>query len=114
MIGPGLPHDRPPLSKRALATGRLPVLATADVLAQKGIAHLDGLVTELDLAARRLTVTPANGGVPIARRGAAAGVGDGASVSAAARAGAGRVRRERDRRRARGTGASACAGRGGG
>ena len=29
MIGPGLPHDRPPLSKRALATGRLPLLADA-------------------------------------------------------------------------------------
>jgi NADPH-dependent 2,4-dienoyl-CoA reductase/sulfur reductase-like enzyme len=64
MIGPGLPHDRPPLSKRALATGRLPVLATADVLAQRGIAHIDGLVTELDLAARRLTVAPAGGREP--------------------------------------------------
>jgi 3-phenylpropionate/trans-cinnamate dioxygenase ferredoxin reductase component len=65
MIGPGLPHDRPPLSKRALATGRLPLLATADVLAQQGIVHLDGLVTGVDLSARRLTVTPAGGGEPV-------------------------------------------------
>ena len=27
MIGPGLPHDRPPLSRRALKTGRVPVVA---------------------------------------------------------------------------------------
>jgi 3-phenylpropionate/trans-cinnamate dioxygenase ferredoxin reductase component len=66
MIGPGLPHDRPPLSKRALATGRLPLLATADVLAHRGIRHIDGLVSGLDLASRRLTVTPTGGGEPIA------------------------------------------------
>jgi 3-phenylpropionate/trans-cinnamate dioxygenase ferredoxin reductase subunit len=65
MIGPGLPHDRPPLSKRALATGRLPLLASADLLAQRRIAHIDGLVTGLDLAARRVTVAPAGGGEPI-------------------------------------------------
>ena len=33
MIGPGLPHDRPPLSKRALATGRVPLLADETQLA---------------------------------------------------------------------------------
>jgi 3-phenylpropionate/trans-cinnamate dioxygenase ferredoxin reductase subunit len=65
MIGPGLPHDRPPLSKRALTSGRLPLLATADALAQRGIAHVDGLVTGLDLASRRLTVTPTGGGEPV-------------------------------------------------
>ncbi len=66
MIGPGLPHDRPPLSKRALLTGRLPLLADADGLAAKGIKHIDGLVSEVELASRRLTVTPSNGGDPIA------------------------------------------------
>ena len=56
LIGPGLPHDRPPLSKRALATGRLPVLAAADVLAERGIRHLDGRVTDHDLEAHRLEI----------------------------------------------------------
>jgi 3-phenylpropionate/trans-cinnamate dioxygenase ferredoxin reductase subunit len=66
LIGPGLPHDRPPLSKRALATGRLPVLATADVLRERGIVHLDGRVTAHDLARHELQVTPRDGGEPVA------------------------------------------------
>jgi 3-phenylpropionate/trans-cinnamate dioxygenase ferredoxin reductase component len=61
MIGPGLPHDRPPLSKRALRTGRLPLFADADRLTQIGITHLDGIVREFDVDHRRLTVTPSNG-----------------------------------------------------
>ena len=60
MIGPGLPHDRPPLSKRALASGRLPILSDAAKLIEKGITHLDGTVTEVDLGARRLVVTPSD------------------------------------------------------
>jgi 3-phenylpropionate/trans-cinnamate dioxygenase ferredoxin reductase component len=56
MIGPGLPHDRPPLSKRALRTGRVPVLADAAQLAEHGIEHVDGVVTACDLARRRLVV----------------------------------------------------------
>jgi 3-phenylpropionate/trans-cinnamate dioxygenase ferredoxin reductase subunit len=56
MIGPGLPHDRPPLSKRALATGRMPLLADAAKLVERGVHHLDGVVTAVDLEARRLTV----------------------------------------------------------
>ncbi len=56
MIGPGLPHDRPPLSKRALVTGRVPLLAHAAQLAQQGIEHVDGVVTECDLDRRRLVV----------------------------------------------------------
>ena len=47
MIGPGLPHDRPPLSKRALTTGRVPILADAAKLAERGIEHLDGIVDGL-------------------------------------------------------------------
>jgi NADPH-dependent 2,4-dienoyl-CoA reductase/sulfur reductase-like enzyme len=56
MIGPGLPHDRPPLSKHGLRTGVLPVLADAEGLADRGIAHLDGVVRDLDLERRRLGV----------------------------------------------------------
>src|SRR4249920_2814511 len=57
MIGPGLPHDRPPLSKRALLTGRVPLLADAARLAEQGIEHVDGLVTACDLDRRRLIVS---------------------------------------------------------
>jgi len=56
MIGPGLPHDRPPLSKRALLTGRIPLLADDSQLAERGISHLDGIVIECDLEQRRLVV----------------------------------------------------------
>ena len=50
MIGPGLPHDRPPLSKRAIRTGRVPYLADGDKLAAAGIRHIDGRVTDTDLS----------------------------------------------------------------
>jgi 3-phenylpropionate/trans-cinnamate dioxygenase ferredoxin reductase component len=56
MIGPGLPHDRPPLSKRALMTGRVPFLANEVQLADRGIRHVDGVVTEFDIDRRRLSV----------------------------------------------------------
>jgi 3-phenylpropionate/trans-cinnamate dioxygenase ferredoxin reductase subunit len=56
LIGPGLPHDRPPLSKRALLTGRVPLLADAAKLAERGIDHIDGLVMHCDLEGRRLAV----------------------------------------------------------
>jgi 3-phenylpropionate/trans-cinnamate dioxygenase ferredoxin reductase subunit len=65
LVGPGLPHDRPPLSKRALATGTLPLLSDAQKLAARGVRQLDGLVADLDLDARRLTVEPAAGGGPV-------------------------------------------------
>lgn len=65
MIGPGLPHDRPPLSKRALATGRVPVLADEAKLAERGITHLDGHVIDADLEGHRLTVAPRAGGDPV-------------------------------------------------
>jgi 3-phenylpropionate/trans-cinnamate dioxygenase ferredoxin reductase component len=61
MIGPGLPHDRPPLSKRALAAGGIRPLATAEDLVAAGIAHVDGLVTEVDPATLTLTVETADG-----------------------------------------------------
>lgn len=56
MVGPGEPHDRPPLSKRALSTGRLPLIADAAKMAEQGVTHLDGVVTAVDLDGRALTV----------------------------------------------------------
>lgn len=61
LIGPGLPHDRPPLSKRALTSGRIPWSTSADGLAELGITHVDGMVTDVDVDARRLTVTTTDG-----------------------------------------------------
>ncbi len=65
MIGPGLPHDRPPLSKRALLTGRVPFLADETQLAERGIEHVDGVVTKCDLDRRRLSVVVSGAGSEI-------------------------------------------------
>lgn len=65
MIGPGLPHDRPPLSKRALVTGRVPLLADAAQLTERGIEHVDGVVTACDLDRRRLVVSRSAGDAPL-------------------------------------------------
>ena len=59
LIGPGLPCDRPPLSKRALVRGTAPYLATAEGLAEVGIHHVDGWAVGLDLARRRVEVRAA-------------------------------------------------------
>src|SRR5947209_5538320 len=56
LIGPGLPCDRPPLSKRALETGTPPYLADAEKLAAMGVRHLDGWAGEPDLVRRALLV----------------------------------------------------------
>lgn len=56
LIGPGLPIDRPPLTKNALEKGEPVLLADAERLARRGVDHLDGVVEAADLAARRLTV----------------------------------------------------------
>lgn len=61
MIGPGLPHDRPPLSKHGLRTGVLPLLADEERLADQGIVHIDGVVRDLDLGRRRLGVDVGSG-----------------------------------------------------
>lgn len=66
MIGPGLPHDRPPLSKRALRTGRLPLFADAAGLVASGIRHVDGAVGTLDVDHHRVTVMGADGDVTVA------------------------------------------------
>jgi 3-phenylpropionate/trans-cinnamate dioxygenase ferredoxin reductase subunit len=65
MIGPGLPHDRPPLSKRALRTGRVPLLADAAQLIERGIEHIDGIVTTYDLDRRRVVVDHSSGRAPL-------------------------------------------------
>ena len=65
MIGPGLPHDRPPLSKRALLTGRVPLLANAAELVERGIRHIDGLVTTCGFDSHQLVVAPSAGGDPL-------------------------------------------------
>jgi 3-phenylpropionate/trans-cinnamate dioxygenase ferredoxin reductase subunit len=62
LIGPGLPCDRPPLSKRALVRGTIPYLADAQGLAAAGIDHLDGWATDLDLGRSRLRVRDRVGG----------------------------------------------------
>lgn len=56
LIGPGLPCDRPPLSKRALARGAVPYLADARALEAAGIDHVDGWVDALDVTRRTLGV----------------------------------------------------------
>lgn len=55
LIGPGLPVDRPPLSKSALTKGELRLLADEARLAERGILRLDGLVQAANLETRTLT-----------------------------------------------------------
>ena len=54
LIGPGLPVDRPPLTKQALATGIATLLSDEQRLAERGIERRDGTVVDADLAERRL------------------------------------------------------------
>jgi 3-phenylpropionate/trans-cinnamate dioxygenase ferredoxin reductase component len=61
LVGPGLPCDRPPLSKRALTRGGLPYLADGRALEAAGIDHVDGWVEELDLDRRLLVVRRRDG-----------------------------------------------------
>jgi 3-phenylpropionate/trans-cinnamate dioxygenase ferredoxin reductase subunit len=65
LIGPGLPVDRPPLTKAALAKGVPTLLSDETRLAERGIDRLDGLVAEADLDARRLRVESGNGEVDV-------------------------------------------------
>ncbi len=61
MIGPGLPYDRPPLSKRALESGNPPMLATHAQLVELGIEHVDATVEAVDLEARTLELRACTG-----------------------------------------------------
>lgn len=54
LIGRGLPVDRPPLTKNALAAGELRLLADEARLAERGIDRLDAMVDEADLQTGRL------------------------------------------------------------
>lgn len=56
LIGPGVPVDRPPLTKKALASGEPVLLADEARLADLGVDRLDALVADADLAARRLVL----------------------------------------------------------
>jgi 3-phenylpropionate/trans-cinnamate dioxygenase ferredoxin reductase subunit len=51
LIGPGLPVDRPPLTKKALATGEVVLLADEARLAERGVERVDAEVVEADLDA---------------------------------------------------------------
>ena len=54
LIGPGLPVDRPPLTKSALADGVPRLLADEERLAERGVDRLHALVASADLGARTL------------------------------------------------------------
>jgi NADPH-dependent 2,4-dienoyl-CoA reductase/sulfur reductase-like enzyme len=54
LIGPGLPVDRPPLTKGAIAKGEPVLLADAGALADRGVELLDAFVDEAQLGALRL------------------------------------------------------------
>ncbi len=65
LIGPGLPYDRPPLSKRALSARRVTYLTDPRSMRRAGIEHVDGRVVDVAMPARVLTVELAGRG-PIA------------------------------------------------
>jgi 3-phenylpropionate/trans-cinnamate dioxygenase ferredoxin reductase subunit len=54
LIGPGLPVDRPPLTKAALVRGTPTLLSDEARLVERGVERLDGTIVEADLTARRL------------------------------------------------------------
>jgi NADPH-dependent 2,4-dienoyl-CoA reductase/sulfur reductase-like enzyme len=54
LIGPGLPVDRPPLTKQGLAAGAPVLLADEKRLDDLGIDRLDAMVDEADLVSGRL------------------------------------------------------------
>jgi len=52
LIGRGLPVDRPPLTKNALAAGKLTLLADEQRLVDLGIDRLEAMADEIELATR--------------------------------------------------------------
>ena len=60
LIGPGLPTDRPPLTKAALADGVPRLLADEEKLAERGIDLVDGRVVHADLEHGRLELVSAD------------------------------------------------------
>jgi 3-phenylpropionate/trans-cinnamate dioxygenase ferredoxin reductase subunit len=65
LIGLGLPVDRPPLTKSALADGVPRLLSDAARLDERGIDRLDGSVASADLVGRTLTVATDDGDVAV-------------------------------------------------
>jgi NADPH-dependent 2,4-dienoyl-CoA reductase/sulfur reductase-like enzyme len=65
LVGPGLPYDRPPLSKAALAAGAARPAGDAEALGVRGIELLAGVATSVDSAARRVSVHTADGEVDV-------------------------------------------------
>ncbi len=61
LIGPGLPCDRPPLTKRALTTARLPQLADAAGLRQLGIHWIDAVALSYAADSRSLRLQTREG-----------------------------------------------------
>ena len=61
LIGPGLPVDRPPLTKSALADGVPRLLSDAARLDERGVDRLDGSVVAAGLADCTLTVSTEHG-----------------------------------------------------
>jgi 3-phenylpropionate/trans-cinnamate dioxygenase ferredoxin reductase subunit len=57
LLGPGLPVDRPPLSKQALARGEPVLLADEARLTERGVDRVDADVVSADLAARTLVLS---------------------------------------------------------
>ena len=57
LIGPGLPVDRPPLTKAALAAGEPRLIADEARLAEQGIDVLDAEIVRADLASRLLVAS---------------------------------------------------------
>ncbi len=54
LVGRGLPVDRPPLTKNALAAGAVRLLADEPRLEALGVDRLDAMVDEADLHSGRL------------------------------------------------------------
>lgn len=65
LIGHGLPVDRPPLTKAALADGVPRLLADEARLAERGVDRLEGEVVAADLASARLSVAGPDGTVEV-------------------------------------------------
>lgn len=65
LLGPGLPVDRPPLTKSSLADGIPRLLSDAARLDERGVDRLDGTVISADLTACTLTVETGQGEVTV-------------------------------------------------
>ena len=65
LIGRGLPIDRPPLTKSALADGVPRLLSDEARLDERGVERLDGTVLSADLGSRTLTVTAEQGEIEV-------------------------------------------------